>query len=127
MRRLTERDEYGNADVVALSDMMPEIYAGLSFSETNAMTDTLNRLAEYEDTGLMPDEITVLIGEKRGEWELTEYNGFLRCSKCKDCYIEADWIERNRGRKWQFCPTCGVRLALRKMDGDDRGRNETDG
>lgn len=60
MDRLTERDEYGNADIIALSDIMPEIYGGLSFSETNALTKALNRLAEYEETGLTPEEITVM-------------------------------------------------------------------
>lgn len=63
MDRLTERDEYGNADIIALSDVMPELYAELSFSETNALTDTLNRLAAYEDTGLTPDEINQLKAE----------------------------------------------------------------
>lgn len=47
--RLTQWDEYGNADIIALSDMMPEIYAELSYSETNALTDVLNKLAELED------------------------------------------------------------------------------
>ena len=49
MERLTEWDEFGNADIIALSDMMPEIYAELSFSETNALTEALNCLAKYED------------------------------------------------------------------------------
>lgn len=49
MERLTEWDEFGNADIIALSDMMPEIYAELSFDETNALTEALNRLAAYED------------------------------------------------------------------------------
>ena len=60
MERLTERDEFGNADIIALSDVMPELYAELSFSETNALTDALNRLAAYEDTGLEPEEIEKL-------------------------------------------------------------------
>ena len=60
MERLTERDEYGNADIIALSDMMPEIYAELSFGEANSLTDALNRLAAYEDTGLTPEKITEL-------------------------------------------------------------------
>lgn len=60
MERLTERDEYGNADIVALSDIMPELYAELSFPETNALTDTLNKLAAYEDTGLTPKEVKAL-------------------------------------------------------------------
>ncbi len=66
MNRLTERDEFGNADIIALSDIMPEIYAGLSFSEMNALTDALNRLADYEDTGLTPKEINHL-RENKGE------------------------------------------------------------
>lgn len=64
MDRFTERDEYGNADIIALSDIMPDIYSGLSFSETNALTDALNRLAEYEDTGLAPAEIKTLMNGK---------------------------------------------------------------
>lgn len=64
MDRLTERDEYGNADIIALSDIMPELYANLSFSETNALTSALNRLAAYEDTGLTPEEITAMKADK---------------------------------------------------------------
>lgn len=60
MDRLTEIDEYGNADIIALSDVMPELYAELSLSEANALTETLNRLAAYEDTGLTPEEIIKL-------------------------------------------------------------------
>ena len=60
MDRLTERDEFGNADIIVLSDIMPELYDELSFSETNALTDVLNRLATYEDTGLTPEEITAM-------------------------------------------------------------------
>lgn len=66
MERLTERDEYGNADIIALGDMMPKLYAELSFSESNALTDALNRLAAYEDTGLSTDEVTEVV-------------------RCKDC------------------------------------------
>lgn len=64
MKRLTERDEYGNADIVALSEVMPELYAELSFLETNALTDALNRLAAYEDTGLDPDGFKKLAAYK---------------------------------------------------------------
>lgn len=49
MARLTQRDEYGNATIIALEDITPELYEGLSFSETNALTDALNKLADYED------------------------------------------------------------------------------
>ncbi len=70
MKRLTERDEFGNADIIALSDIMPDIYDGLSFSDTNALTDVLNRLADYEDTGLSPKEIAALIADNKRLHEL---------------------------------------------------------
>lgn len=66
MVRLTEWDEYGNADIIALSDVMPELYSGMSFDETNALTDAINRLAEYEDTGLTPLEVASFAHVNRG-------------------------------------------------------------
>lgn len=65
MKRYTERDEYGNADITALSDVMPDIYGGLSFDAANALTAALNRLAAYEDTGLSPGEIELLKASNR--------------------------------------------------------------
>lgn len=64
MKRLTEWDEYGNADIIALDDMMPCLYAELSFSESNALTDAISRLAAYEDTGLSPEEVDKLCSMK---------------------------------------------------------------
>lgn len=49
MPRLTSRDEYGNAEIIALEDITPQLYEGLSFGETNALTAVLNKLADYED------------------------------------------------------------------------------
>ena len=45
-----------------------------------------------------------------GRWEHAEYHGFLRCSECKDVYIDDTWIADG---KWNYCPNCGA-----KMDGD---------
>lgn len=72
MNRLTERDEYGNADIIALSDVMPELYAELSFSETNALTNALNRLAAYEDTGLTPKEIVAMKADNKRLYDLID-------------------------------------------------------
>ena len=47
---------------------------------------------------------------KHGRWERAEYHGFLRCSKCKDVYIDDTWVADG---KWNYCPNCGA-----KMDGD---------
>lgn len=59
MSRLTQRDEFGNAEIIALRDVMPELYAELSISETNALTNALNKLADYEDK----EEHRVLFGD----------------------------------------------------------------
>lgn len=77
MKRLTERDEHRNANIIALSDMMPELYAGLSFTGTNALTSALNRLAAYEDTGLQPEEIISVKNAIMGQEvaKITEFDG----------------------------------------------------
>ena len=45
-----------------------------------------------------------------GRWEKSEYNGFVRCDKCKDVYIDESWLTDG---KWNYCPNCGA-----KMDGE---------
>ena len=49
-----------------------------------------------------PDDLS-----PRGRWEKTEYNGFVRCSACRDVYIDESWLEDG---KWKFCPNCGARM-----------------
>ena len=49
------------------------------------------------------------VGVAHGRWERTEQYGFLCCSKCKDVYVEDEWITDG---KWGYCPNCGA-----KMDG----------
>ena len=43
--------------------------------------------------------------ERRGEWEKSEYTGFVRCNLCKDAYIDEEWLEAG---KWGYCPNCGA-------------------
>lgn len=47
MRRLTERDEFGNADIIGVDSA--ELQGNLGFNELNRVTRALNRLAELED------------------------------------------------------------------------------
>ena len=42
-----------------------------------------------------------------GEWEDANQHGLCRCSVCKDCYIERDYIAQ---AKWRYCPNCGARM-----------------
>lgn len=58
MERLTEYDEYGNADIIGVDSA--ELQLNLEFEEFNLVTDALNKLSAYEDTGLTPEEITTL-------------------------------------------------------------------
>ena len=46
-KRLTKRDEFGNADIIGLST--EKLYSELCFDETNLLTKALNRLARLED------------------------------------------------------------------------------
>lgn len=110
-KRLTQRDEFGNAEIIALSDTMPELYAGLSFSETNALTYALNKLADYEDkeeNGEAPP--TADVQEVRhAEWVLQE-NKHPE-AVCSNCGREVVYqIVNNRWEFENYCPHCGAKM-----------------
>lgn len=58
MNRLTERDEYGNADIIGVDS--EDLQLNLDFEGFNRVTEALNRLAAYEDTGLTPAGVFAL-------------------------------------------------------------------
>ena len=58
MDRLTERDEFGNADIIGVDSQ--DLTEALDFDQLNLVTDALNRLTAYEDTGLEPEEVNAL-------------------------------------------------------------------
>ena len=60
-KRLTEIDEFGNFDIIGVD--CGELQFNLEFNEMNLVTEALNKLAAYEDTGLTPDDINKLKGE----------------------------------------------------------------
>ena len=47
MKRLTERDEFGNADIIGVDS--EELQINLDLAELNRVTVALNKLAAYED------------------------------------------------------------------------------
>lgn len=47
MERMTERDEWGNADIIGVES--DDLQINLGFEEFNLVTKALNRLAAYED------------------------------------------------------------------------------
>jgi len=62
MERLTEYDEYGNTDIIGVDSANFQL--NLEFKEFNLVTDALNRLSAYEDTGLTPEEIKGLKADR---------------------------------------------------------------
>lgn len=47
MKRLTERDEFGNADIIGVDS--EDLQINLDSEEFNKVTVALNKLADYED------------------------------------------------------------------------------
>ena len=66
MKRLTERDEYNNADIIGIDSTT--LYDNLDFNETNTLTVALNKLAALEDieNDLGCDLITLFKALKQG-------------------------------------------------------------
>ncbi len=58
MTKLTERDQYGNADIIGVDS--GDLQLSLEFDEFNCVADALNKLAAYEDTNLAPAEIAAM-------------------------------------------------------------------
>ena len=58
MKRLTELDEYGNADIIGVNS--PDLQLHLEFDEFNRVTDALNKLAAYKNMGIPPVDMGVL-------------------------------------------------------------------
>jgi hypothetical protein len=50
MKRLTERDEYGNADIIGVDSA--DLQENLEFEQLNLVTCALNQLAYYEESEL---------------------------------------------------------------------------
>ena len=84
--------------------------------------DVVQRLGEYEDTGLTPEQVAELKerqSERRGKWEeINEYGGWgdthYRCSVCgEEWYLEDGKPADNN---MNFCPKCGARMD--KLQGE---------
>lgn len=95
MERLTKRDEYGNADIIGVDSN--ELQLNLEFEELNKVTDALNRLATYEDTGLSPEQVLEL-KERIVPQEWVGEEGYRRCPKC------------GTGLIGEYCYDCGQRI-----------------
>lgn len=97
MKRLTERDEYGNADIIGVDSA--ELQLNLEFTEFNKVTDALNRLADYEDTDLSPQDVELLkkmyddVVKQLDEYKQADIKeAQKKFDKPCHCYGNMDWI-----------------------------------
>lgn len=97
MERLTERDEYGNANIIGVDSA--DLQLNLEFDAMNKVTETLNKLAAYEDRDeqgkmlklpcavgdtvyvLRIDNAEYMMSNKR-IWEIAEERFEVRHFKC---------------------------------------------
>ena len=80
LERLTERDEYGNADIIGVESA--DLQLNLEFDEFNKVTNALNRLAAYEDSGLSLDEVQEL-AKAKADGRLV----VLPCKVGENCFV----------------------------------------
>ena len=101
MPRLTERDEFGNADIIGVDsqDLTECIY---TVDELNRVTAALNKLADYEDA-----EETACCGAIAGSRKNTSED-FLPCPLCAaQPFEDADGADY-----FVTCPKCGVSVII---------------
>lgn len=91
MKRLTQYDEFGNADIIGVDS--EALQCNLCFKEFNKVTSALNRLAKYEDLEeqgkllKLPCKVgdRVYVKTQSGnlaEAEVRDFSYFLTCGFC---------------------------------------------
>lgn len=113
-KRLTERDEFGNADIIGLST--EKLYSELCFSETHLLTKALNKLADLEDK-IESGEIDY-VADSKTEQTITDLliefdeMGFAPTTVCPNLEQYAtEWRERVRK---EFARLTAENAALQK-------------
>ena len=82
MERLTEYDEFGNADIIGVDS--EDLQLNLDFEQMNKVTNALNKLAEYED--LEEQGLLLRLPLKIGDTVYSVTRDFI--SEYKICSIE---------------------------------------
>ncbi len=131
MERLTKRDEFGNADIIGVDSA--ELQGGLTFHETNRVTNALNKLAEYEELeerGKLPklpcavgdtvyeiDELRGLISEfiVKG-FSISEYGIFVKWELKSGIYRNLDGFNDSEIGKTVFLAHQEAENKLKEME-----------
>lgn len=113
MNRLTERFNNGQAAVMGCGEncKYDYKYCRNHYEECPEINKIYERLAEYEDTGLTPEQIDELkerdkskppIYQVQGDERYEQEPDWWECPNCEEVYDMDD--------SYDFCPNCGQRL-----------------
>jgi len=86
---MTERDEFGNTDIMGIDSA--DLQLNLNFDEFNKVTDALNRLAQYEDLKLMPEEIKSLLHDGGISIAMRNHNLSVQVAKMQGAILAAEY------------------------------------
>lgn len=142
-KRFTERDEFGNADIIGVGGA--DLQLSLEFDELNAVTDALNRLATLEDILFDESGVEVFTIDRLREKQeretgceycgipesQTAYNKFFKNMSKAPCESYYGIAQRKKNAAYRFhieieddddgadisinnCPMCGRRLEVRQ-------------
>lgn len=87
-------------------------YHSLEFME-DGIYIYMNRLREYEDTGLTPEQIRELKERdtaKAPDVHKNKFSDAYTCPNCNLVFIHKDTTGWFCGKQYKFCPDCGQRI-----------------
>ena len=110
MERLTERFDNGQAAVMGCGEncKYDYKYCRNHYEDCPEINKIYERLAEYEDTGLTPEQIMELKERDaaKAPAEADEDFGYFKCPSCGTNIIADDFNDH------KFCLNCGQRLKF---------------
>ena len=113
MERLTERFDNGQAAVMGCGEncKYDYKYCRNHYEDCPEINRLYERLAEYEDTGLTPQEIMELKDRDTAKppIDIEDNYGFFVCPSCGNSIYASDDFESHK-----FCLNCGQRIQWRE-------------
>ena len=113
MERLTERFDNGQAAVMGCGEncKYDYKYCRNHYEDCPEINRLYERLAEYEDTGLTPQEIVELKERDtaKAPIDIEDNYGFFVCPSCGNSIYASDDFESHK-----FCLNCGQRIQWRE-------------
>ena len=113
MERLTERFDNGQAAVMGCGEncKYDYKYCRNHYEDCPEINRLYERLAEYEDTGLTPEQVMELKERNTAKppIDIEDNYGFFVCPSCGNSIYASDDFESHK-----FCLNCGQRIQWRE-------------